>query len=477
MGDVNIEVLDGGLGIAPASGDEVSAVIGCSSSGTNASVAATRSIKSLVAARGRGPGVQAAAFALKQTGKTILFCKANGATPGALSAVSSVGATGTSVHTVSGTPIDSSLVRFVWVKAGTRGTAGATFKYSLDNGESYSDETPIGTAVSYLIPNTGITVLFAAGTFIAGDTHTFTATEPKWNAAAVQACIAALKATGRKFRLIHLVGPLSASDAVTFSTEMASLATAYRFAGLLGGARDFAAADVTEAAWIAALAADYAAFQDSRTSVAAGHYLTPSPIDGWKYRRSLSYVLAARLMGRPIQEHAGRVRTGSLKGISANGEDGLIYHDSSVSDGLKVARFATARTRIGRPGFFIDKPAMMSSPSSDYQIWPHRSVIDAACDLTYEVLVDVLNDDLQLDPVTGYILEKEAKGIESRLKSAARDRLLSKRASSAFSATIKRDDNIISTSTLTCSIRVTPKGYAETINAEVGFTNPALELG
>ena len=566
--DVNIEVLDGGLGLVPSSGDEVHAVIGtCSGGGAAGSIVATRSIDNLVAARGDGPGVEAAAFAIKQTGKTVLFCKAatstagkvkdsdaapivisaatnatpiacTSATPHGLSTgdvivvtggttntgvngtrkitktgassftldgstgngvydagsasftktginVSGVATPGTSIPTLTGVPVDSFRVRFKWIVGGTRGTAGASFRFSLDGGVTYSAELQIGTATSYVIPRTGLTIEFSAGTFLAGDVYKFLTIEPKWGDGDVSDCIEALGETIQKFRLIHLVGDLSAGSAVTFDTDVEALTNSYRYVGLLGHARDFQAADVDENGWIDALSDDFASFASTRVSVAAGHYNVVSPISGRKYRRPLSFVAAARIMGRPIQEHAGRVRTGALKGISIPSEsdattlelEDLVYHDSRITPGLKAARFMTARTRFGRPGLFIDKPAMMASPSSDYQMWPHRSVVDKACDITYEVLVDVLNDDLQLDPVTGHILDKEAKAIESRLRSAFRDGLTSKRAASNVSATISRDDNIITTKTLTAAVRVTPKGYVEGIDATVGFTNPALELG
>lgn len=565
--DVNIEVLDGGLGLVPSSGDEVHAVVGTCSLGAAGSIVATRSIDNLIASRGTGPGIEAAAFAIKQTGKTVLFCKAatatagivkdSDATPIVISAataatpiacttatphgrqtgdvvviagglvmtgingtrkitktgassftldgttgvgvytagsatvtptglnVSGVGTPGTSVPTLTGTPVDTFRFRWKWILGGTRGAAGATFKYSLDGGVTYSPTLSIGAATSYAIPNTGLTINFAAGTWVAGDLYKAYTVEPLWGDAGVSACIDALGETIQKFRLIHLVGDLAASSAVTFDTDVEALTNSYRYVGLLGHARDFRAADTDENGWIDALSADFSAIDSKRISVTAGHYNVVSPISGRKYRRPLSFVAAARLMGTPIQEHAGRVRRGALKGISIPSEadttslalDDLVYHDSRITPGLKAARFMTARTRFGRPGMFIDRPAMMASPTSDYQLWPHRSVIDKACDITYEILVDVLNDDLQLDEVTGHILDKEAKGIESRLRSAFRDGLTAKRAASAVSATISRDDNIITTKTLTAAVRVTPKGYVEGIDASVGFTNPALELG
>lgn len=474
--DVNIEVLDGGLGLIPSGADEVHAVVGTCSTGDDLSIVATRSIDNLIAARGHGPGIEAAAFAIKQTGKTVLFLKAPTDTAGAASAVNnSLDLTSTSVVTVTGTPNDAYDVILEITTGGTRGTPGIFFRYSLDGGETYSAKLPLGSAVTYLVPNTGMTIAFAAGTLDTGAVFTWTTTPPLWAAGDVADGIVALGNGVSKFRLIHLVGDLDAADATSLDTEVEALTTSYRYVGMLGHARDFETADTDENGWIDALTDDFAGFASTRVSVTAGHYRVTSPISGRRYRRPLSFVAAARLMGRPLQEHAGRVRTGALKGIQAS-ENDTVSHDSRITPGLKTARFMTARTRIGRPGWFIDQPQMMSSPSSDYQRWPHRSVIDKACDLTYEVLVDVLNDDLQVDPVTGFIVEKEAKAIESRLRSAFRDGILAKRYASAVSATIKRDDNIITTKTLTASIRVTPKGYVEGIDASVGFTNPALEL-
>ncbi len=400
------------------------------------------------------------------------------------SGIQTGGSSGTSKPSVSGTPNDTYHVRWIWTAAGTRGTAGAKFKYSLDGGATFSAEFGIGTATSYEIEEAGITVAFTAGTWVVDDEWRFKTVEPKWSAADVVEAIELLGAGVQKFRLIHLVGDLSASDAVTIDAAVDALQTSYRYIGLLGQARDQNDDDSDESDWEDDLVDDFASFESTRVSVSAGHYQVSSPIDGHLYRRPASFVACARLMDRPIQEHAGRVRTGALKGIQIPSDtarvnldlEELTYHDSRKSETLKAARFLTLRTRIGRPGLFVHVPAMMSSPSSDYQRWMHRSVIDKACDLTYEVLVDVLNDDLQLDPVTGFLLDKEAKAIESRLRSAFRDGLLAKRAASAVSATVSRVDNIITTKTLTVRVRVTPKGYVEGIDVTVGFTNPALEF-
>lgn len=562
--DVNIEVLDGGLGNVPAGADENHAVIGICSAGTAGQVLSTRDVGDLVDSRGVGPAVHGAAVALKRTGKTVLFCGVDASTPGkvkrsddaAVNITSSTNAspivvtaashgyvtgdvvtiaghlvntaavgtwivtkvtdntfslngstgngvggatgtvqftgvnvgssTGTSKPTLTGAPLDSWAFRWKWIREGERGTAGATFKYSKDGGITYSAEQPIGTSTSFEIEGTGITIAFSTGTWKAGDEYRWKTVEPLWGVSDVQDCIAALADQEAKFRLIHLIGACSASDAHTLAEDIEDLAVAHRYLGLQVHARDFDPDDdEDEDAWIDDVADDFSAFESERVSVAAGHYPTSSPIDGTSVRRPLSFAAVARMMDRPIQEHAGRVRTGPLKGVQIPTRsmvtklslEDLPYHDSRKKTGLKDARLMTARTRIGRPGIFIDKPKLMSASTSDYQLWPHRFVIDKACDLTYEVLVDVLNDDLQLDDVTGFILDKEAKAIESRLRSAFRDGLLATRAASAVTAVLSRTDAIITTKTLTAKIRVTPKGYVEGIDVTVGFTNPALEIG
>ncbi len=566
MSDINIEILDGALGFLPSSGDELHAVIGCCSLGDQGVFTYSRKPDAMVAARGYGPAVQAAAFNARLTGLPLLLARVDATTDGqvaqwdnAINIVSSTNATpivvttaphnrldgeivtiadhllntgangtfkihvldattfsllgsvGVAIGGATGTisphgitaptldedstsfpsiaddtdpPLDTYRIRWKWIKGGTRGTAGATAQYSADGGATWSHVFPIGTATSYEIANTNITIEFGAGDWTAGDEYRIQTTEPKWGIDDVVIVLEALRALKRKFRLVQLVGDMTASDVTTLATVLEEYATKYLFTGLLGNARDIDSSDADEDDWIDSLVADFDAVDSNRISVTGGHYRVTSAIDSRKYRRPLSWAAAARIMSRPIQEHAGRVRTGSLKGIDIpSGEeiarlalDSDVYHDSDDKPGLREARFMTCKTRIGRKGLYIDKPAMLAQSTSDFQDWHHRSVIDKACDITYEVLVDELNEDIDLDPDTGFITEKAAQAIENRLKSAFRDGLLAKGAASAVTAQIDRTVNIISTKRLKASVRVLPKGYVEGIDVDVAYTNPALQL-
>ena len=474
--DVNMTIEDGGLGILAPSSDDVHAVIGICSGGDAATVWSGRSVSELVTDNGYGPGVQGAAFAMQVSGAPVLFVKVPVTTAGACSAVSHSGA-GTSVVTVSvATAYDSYEVIWKAVTAGTIGVSGITFQYSLDGGVNWSAIKALGTATSYAIPNTGITIAFAAGTILADQEESFTATEPLWAIADVQTAIALLAAGTSTFRFIHLVGKATAANATTLETEMTGLAAAFRYTGILCHARDFAAADVTAAAWRTALAADFVSLSAKRVSVTAGHYLLTSPIDGWSYRRPLSFAIAARLVSKPIHVDAGRVKDGALPGVTIDTSDGNVYNDERNSPLLDAARFVTARTLIGRQGMFCTNPNMMAPNGSDFIWWQYRSVVDKACSVTRDVLLNFLSAEVRLNATTGYILEKDAKDIESRLRSALRDTLVSPGSVSSVSATVSRTDNIISTRTITVTVRVVPLGYLKSIDVSLGFTNPALAI-
>lgn len=472
--DVNITIQDGGLGILPPSSDDVQAVIGCSSSGTELEVLSTRSIDELVDTFGHGPLVEAAAFSIQQSGAPVLAVKVPNTTAGAASAVTKNGA-GTSAVTLSGTPYDTYDAIVEVVTGGTIGSAGCVIKYSLDGGETYSANVALGTATTYAIPNTGITLNFAAGTLIAGNTYTFTTEEPLWAAADLQDAIDVFAAGVNEFSFMQIIGKAEAADAIAVDGKMTELATALRYSGALMHARDKESGDASNAAWRTAISTDFASFSSKRVSVSAGHYMITSPISGRRYRRPLSMAVAARLCARPIHIDPGWVRDGALGGVGYSTSDGKLYHDERVNPGLDTARFMTARTYIGRPGLFVTNPMMMAPPGSDFIWWQYRRVIDKACKITREVLLDYLGGAVRLN-TSGFILERDALELESRLRSAFRDGIVAKGHASAVSAVVSRVDNIISTKTISVTIRVTPLGYVKAFEVDLGFTNPALSI-
>jgi hypothetical protein len=482
-GDVELSILDGG-GAVVVPGQSVQVVIGTSSSGTAATVVATRSITTLVSTFGYGPLVEAAALCIL-AGGTPLCVKATSNTVGTSTAVTSAAA-GTSVCTVSvATANDTYDVKMLITTGGTIAATGIRFKISLDAGRSYGPEISLGTAVTYVIPQTGLTLAFAAGTMTAGGTHTFSTTEPLWNTAGVQACLNALQAsqyavTG--WGSMHIVGPCSGANASTIQGYIETLATGKIFTRAMVSARDaikpvaWGGAGETEAVWTTAVLADFAAVSAKRLCVGVGHYNMPSAIPNngvaYRYRRPLAWSLAARQVQIPPQRHAGRVKDGSLQEViidpTSDPSDGFVYHDERINPGYDGAKFASARTRLKKKGFFIANPNLMSDTGSVFTLLPLGNVMDIACGIVNEVGTQDINEDIRLNK-NGTITENEAIAIERRLLGALNDNMVAKNMLSAATVVVDRSNNIATTSNVNVAVTIYARGYILQETVVVGF--------
>src|SRR5262249_32139583 len=104
--------------------------------------------------------------------------------------------TGTSVVTTTldatNGAFDYYFVKVLVVTGGTIATGPCAIQVSLDAGRNYGQVIQLGVANTYVIANTGITLNFAAGTLVTGDTYTFAAYGPMWTTANVQTALNAL---------------------------------------------------------------------------------------------------------------------------------------------------------------------------------------------------------------------------------------------------------------------------------------------
>jgi hypothetical protein len=116
--------------------------------------------------------------------------------------------------TFSGTPFDDEELVVEVETGGTIGTAGIALKISRDRGRTFSGSVRLGTATSYAIPDTGVTVAFAAGTLIAGDTASAYCTAPRYNAAGLAQGFAALAAYATQPRMIVVLGDIDSADEI-----------------------------------------------------------------------------------------------------------------------------------------------------------------------------------------------------------------------------------------------------------------------
>lgn len=202
------------------------AIFSCSQSGTAGTVRYYTKVQDQADDTGYGEGLELAAHHVERNRQGYLFGKLATATAGAIGPVDVTGVTGTSVVTFTGTPYDDEHIIVDVVTGGTIATAGIEIKVSRDGGRTYGGTIRLGTATSYAIPNSGVTVNFAAGTLVAGDSAIAYCSSPKWNAAGLAVVFDALKAQTKLPRIIVLCGDVDeATDVQSVIDEIEAYET------------------------------------------------------------------------------------------------------------------------------------------------------------------------------------------------------------------------------------------------------------
>jgi hypothetical protein len=367
-------------------------------------------------------------------------------------------------------PYDRYEAQLEIVDGGALGTA--TFRYCLDRDNPsgdpvWSETLTTPTSGLYTIPDTGISFTLAAGTYVAGTTYDITTTPPGFSSSDVQSAFDALAADPREWGAVHVVGQASsvsgsATIASTLDTKTEAAASgSFRYAhAMLECASD------TDGNTIAA----FEDFASKRVNVCAGFCRVTSVISGRSFKRSSAFPIAARLSKVGIGVDLARVIDGPLPGVT------YLYRDEQLTPGLDAARFSTLRSIVGRQGYYITNARLMAPAGSDFTLVQYRRVMDVGCTVGRDTLLDSLSDGVRVNRVGGTIHEIDARGIEARVKARLNARLTQPGHASAVDCVIDRTNNVQSTQKVKSQVRITPLGYAKSIDLDIGFTSPSLSI-
>lgn len=480
---------EGQLAIPPETTDNIIAVLGFCTLGTVAQIYsfAGSTPADVVSTLGYGKLAQLVAHLMATPNHGPVLAVPIDKTAGVLTAVTAAGTSPPTV-TLSGNSVDDIVGRVEILTAGTRGTA--TFRYCLD----YDTTTglgnwsnPIVTAATYGMDNSGVTLNFATGSYVADNVYSFSGVAPTHSDAQITAGMDALIAAGSDIGGIYVVsapaGSLDSDRVTALATTFAavngkidSIETAFRYVWCLieaGSPVGTSAGGLTT--WRTALAgATMQALTHKRMSIAAGYGRQVSVIDARAYRRSVGWRILERLSTSEISEHLGRVRSGPLATLLS------IEHNEETTGGLANGtagqRYLTLRTVAGENGFFVADTHTFASVGSDYAKLERLRVINRASKVGRNALLKYLNDTVILDASTGKILESEATHIDSDLNSQMVSSLINtasktgKGHASSVAARVSRNDDLASSAPMTGEFSVQPLGYFRTIAWNIGFT-------
>lgn len=494
---VSLTILDNGLAQNFLTTGNLLYVIGPASQGPYWQIITSTNGTDFVTQNGYGSGVECAAFVANSSGQPVAFC-AVPVTGGANTAVVQNTTNGsTSVVSLSGTPFDNYYGKVSVLTGGNIGSTGIQLGISLDAGRTTYQTTNLLAASSYVIPNTGLTLAFAAGGLVAGDSFTWISTEGVWTDAAIQSAVNALipipsltpkdiivtggsatRTGGASTAGAGTVGA-QAADVAAFDGYMTTLFNKRRYARMLTAAGDAAwggASTETEAAWTTSLQTAFAASSSLRVGVTAGHYNAISSISQTQFRRPLLWQAAARDASVDLAVDLGRVKDGSLANTPLPSKpDGYIYHDESVNPGLDASRFLTAYSVSGKPGLFVTNPNLMAPPGSDFNWLQHGAVIDEASYLALNYFVNELSDSVRVNATTGAILPQDAQHLQNQMNYILNANMVANNRVSGAQCVILTTNNILTTAQLVVTISIVPLGYIKSVSVTITFQNPAVQ--
>lgn len=389
------------------------------------------------------------------------------------------------LNTQTSQPFDDYTIRVEVRATGSPGTG--TFKYTLDyfldeGGNDLSTWSPdiiIPSGFKYAIPYTGVFLTFSNASFTDGDLHDATTIASGVSTTNVTAGFTALYAqVALVYKFVHVVSiSTSAAGAATLAgvvdTNTTTASTAFRYIRaiidvptvgtriLSGGAPIADTADTD-----AVVAAAFAALDEARVVWGAGDFLCISALNGRLCRRPASWQAAMRAAKAPISQNLHRVKSGALQNVRK------LYRDEGSTEALDAGRFLTLRSHIGKPGYYITRGRTGANSTSDFSRLANAFVMDKACTIARAKGVDLIGETVTVND-DGTITEAAASAIESDINNALRQGLVDTGHASRSYVVVSRTANVLSTSTLPITVRVTPLGSTDFLEFTMGFTSPS----
>lgn len=473
IASTTLSIGDGGLGVSRQLA-RPPALVGCSGSGTAATVYFAASYEDAISTFGYGKLTALAAEYFGGVGGPLVMVKATSSTAGSAGSVTAVG-TSTAVMTVStATSVDDFRVKIKVVRAAALlADVTAAVKVSLDGGITYGEEIAVPLSGVLSLTNTGLAVTWADGTFVINDTFAFTATAPIWDTTALGAALDALEATTYDHEFIHVAEHVTGATVGTLNTSISDLEAANTFRWWLAGTRDQSSGE-SVSTWQGVLlgtSPGFSAFASRHGAICAAFAEHDDATWGCSMRRNVSWIIGPRLGlvrevsgGAGLAEHPGRVRSGALSGI----DDGDLVHDFRTLTALDTGRFMGAQSLPGRGGYYATA-VTRATAGSDFTSIMHVRLVKEAARLSVSVMQEFINDNVRT--ITGGLIDpRDADAADAYVGDRLRLDLVESGLASAVTVQVDRTNNVVATSQLNFKVRVRPLGYATLIDIDLALS-------
>lgn len=369
LGDVNINVIDGGLGNNTTKGDGIHIKIGASNIEATEPITIKSSmdldkINELI---GLTPLRDAVLDSIENGSKIIYCIPVKPSTDGSIGTIIST-KTGTGDIKFTGKPNNE---YDITVKIISQGAANeAIFKYSIDGEYSFSDEITVPSSKQYVIPGSGITINFtedtenASESFAIDDIYKVTTKEPQMTNADVLAVVEKLKYLNITYEYVHIVGESSVALWAALAQETEKyLKTYYKPLFFVLEARNIQENEDLKV-YVDSLIADRKTIKCNYLQVitARSKYLK---LDGTTKDINNAAIVSGLYAKAKVQQSIGEVRSFSISESKMLKllPEGIEEYIKDLDD----AGFLTFRRYEGLSGYYVSNANMLSDENSDYK--------------------------------------------------------------------------------------------------------------
>ncbi len=352
-----------------------------------------------------------------------------------------------------------------------------TYSYSLDGGETSSATRILPSGGTFDVPDTGITLTFNAGTYVAGTTYSFPTTPRTFNSADLDAARTAMLAVNTRWKFAVYAGVASAADAATLASavigHMDDLADDFRLMRAL-----MYAGTGTDAAVNAA----FVAVEDLRLALfhSTERVTVANPIEGWR-KPFLPTVYNAAAMAAAFTRGTNIGWVGA--GAPPNGGrkprvTEITFDEFKEGEQLHDKKINATRTFVGKTGFYFVNGLLKCPAGSDFRYLHWGLAFDLACETAVDAVLPYTNANLQIltdgsGKIRPEVAAKINKQVNAALRAAVLEPLTEQGTPGFFSDVEYKVDetyNILANSKFRGDLRCVPLANTEQAEINAGLT-------
>ena len=136
--------------------------------------------------------------------------------------------------------------------------------------------------------------------------------------------------------------------------------------------------------------------------------------------------------------------------------------------------YLVPRKYVGRSGYFLADDNLACDPTGDYAHIAHRRVIDKAYRVAYNIMLDMLLDELEVNDdgtLQVGIVKSWQQTVENGINKqmTANGELCANSDGEGCQCYIDEKQNVLSTSKVLVTLKVRPYGYARYVDVNLGF--------